>query len=127
MNRISRSLFCPSRPGHGEPSGIWNRCFCTKAIPSSTARTGRERIAAGELPDRGEGLGSGSEVESFGVEARHGLLVEAFATREAPELLDQLGAAAAPGAVTLERLNTALRQLGESPLPGMEFRPLQVA
>ena len=33
----------------------------------------------------------------------------------------------APGAVTLERLNTTLHQLGESPLPDIEFRPLQVA
>ena len=55
------------------------------------------QIAAGELADGGERLGSGSEVEGFRVEPRHGLLVEALAPREASQLLDQLGVGAAVG------------------------------
>ena len=55
------------------------------------------QVAAGELADGSERLGSGSEVERFRVEPEQRLLVEALASREAPKLLDQLRVGAAIG------------------------------
>jgi len=45
--------------------------------------TVRAEVAAGELADAGEGLGSRSEVQRFRVEPGHRLLVEALPAREA--------------------------------------------
>ena len=52
------------------------------------------------MTEGGEGckrLGSHSEVDCFRVEPRHGLLIEALAAGETPQLLDQLGIGAAVG------------------------------
>ena len=57
----------------------------------------RFQVPARERPEGSKRLGSGSEVEGFRVEPGHGLLVEAFAAREASELLDQLGVGATVG------------------------------
>ena len=54
-------------------------------------------IGALEFAQRGEELGSGSEVEGFRVEFGHGLLVEGFTARETPQLLDHLAVGAAVG------------------------------
>ena len=69
------------------------------AVMRTHDRTGTSRlqIAAGELAKRRERLGSGSEVDRFRVVSRHGLFIEAFAPREAPQLFDQLGVGASVG------------------------------
>src|SRR5439155_14539722 len=55
------------------------------------------QIAAGQLANGSECLGSGSEVQCFRVESGQGLLVEPLPPREAPELFDHLGVSAAVG------------------------------
>ena len=47
-------------------------------------------VGAAELANRRERLGSRSEVQSFGVELRHRLLIVGFAADETAELLNEL-------------------------------------